>query len=101
MVTKRYTQEFKDEAVRLLLQGETGVLQLAQELGVDPTTLRDWKRKYCSEHGDFIPINIKKETPETELARLRRENKRLRMESEILKKAIGIFSEELRKDTAS
>ncbi|MEU0939679.1 transposase, partial [Embleya sp. NPDC005971] len=43
---KRYTQQFKDEAVRLVLDGPRPIIQVARELGVNDTTLGNWVAQY-------------------------------------------------------
>jgi transposase len=88
---REFTNEFKVEAVKLAEKGETPVAQVARELGLHETTLRRWMALYGKGAG------AKGMTPEEheELIRLRRENKRLTMERDILKKAVGIFSKEL------
>jgi transposase len=97
----KYTQDFKDDAVRLVLSGEAAMTQIARDLGVNPNTLAAWKKEYCSEHREPASAGKVGENPQAELARLRREVRRLRMERDILKKAVGIFSEEPRGDTGS
>ena len=89
---KPYPAEFKQEAVRLLKQQQLPRSQVARDLGIDAETLRRWARELAPDTatpGDASsapPINA------AELARLRRENEQLRMERDILKKALGIFS---------
>ncbi len=92
-----YTQEFKDEAVRLVLFGESSFAQVARNLGVNANSLATWKKEYLKVHAAELqdPNSL-----EAELARLRKENLRLRQERDILKKAVGIFSKELGEDTA-
>lgn len=82
-----YSQEFKDEAVRLALQGEKTQRAIAQDLGVNESTLRDWKAAYVARGDNSIEL-----TPEAEVRKLRLENESLRMERDILKKAMAIFS---------
>lgn len=86
---KRYTQEFKEEAVRLARSGERTVDMLASELGVSRTALRRWM-------AESSPVKLSWERPEQELARLRRENRVLQMERDILKKATTFFAKESR-----
>ena len=88
MAGKRYTREFKDEAVKLVKSG-TPVRQVASDLGISEFTLRDWVRK-------SQPAEQEKREPTEaeELRRLRAENKRLRMEREILKKATAFFAKD-------
>jgi len=87
--------------VRLVLSGEASMLQIARDLGVDKNTLAGWKKGYCREHGEPVSAGKAGETPQAELARLRRELRRVRLERDILKKAVGIFSQESREDTNS
>ncbi len=91
---RQYTKEFKVEAVRLVLEEGRPISDVARELGIGENLLRRWKKKY--EEGKIEPFPGKgRLSPEDdELRQLRRENKRLRMERDILKKAVAIFSEE-------
>jgi transposase len=91
---RRFTKEFKTEAVRLIIEEGRRISELARELGVGENLLSRWKKK--SEEGKTEPFPGKgRLSPEdAELRRLRRENERLRMERDILKKAVAIFSEE-------
>ena len=91
---KHYSSEFKQEAVRLALTGEKSKAQTARDLGVREGLLYNWIDLY----GPARPGEPPKLAPDerAELQRLRRENQRLQQERDILKKAIGIFSEELR-----
>jgi len=91
---KTYSNEFKHDAVRLALSGTESKAQTARNLGIRAGLLYKWIDLY----GPSTPGNPAKLTPDerTELQRLRRENQRLQQERDILKKAIGIFSEELR-----
>ena len=88
---RRFTNEFKLEAVQLAERGDTPVAQVARELGLNETVLRRWMALYGNRAG------AKRMTPEEheELIRLRREVRRVTMERDILKKAVGIFSKEL------
>ena len=91
---KTYNNEFKQDAVRLALSGTESKAQTARNLGIRSGLLYKWIDLY----GPAKPGDSVKLTPDerTELQRLRRENQRLQQERDILKKAIGIFSEELR-----
>ena len=91
---KEYNDEFKREAVRLATSGEKSIAGTARDLGVPDNTLYAWVRLFGRRReGQPEPL-----TPEErhELIRLRRENRRLQEERDILKKAVGIFSGELR-----
>lgn len=89
---KPYPDEFKQEEVRLLIEQRLPRSQVARDLGIDPETLRRWAREQAlDDPGAGDTPSIPSVNP-AELARLRRENEQLRMERDILKKAIGIFS---------
>ncbi len=87
MGTRRaYTDEFKHEAIKLVIEQGMPRSHVARDLGIDPQTLRSWLRA-----AEGAPATTPASTT-AELARLRRENNQLRMERDILKKALGIFS---------
>ena len=88
---REFTNEFKFEVVQLAERGDVPVAQVARDLGLHETVLRRWMGHF-GKRGDGTRL-----TPDEreELIRLRRENKRLTMERDILKKAVGIFSKEL------
>jgi transposase len=96
MVTRRrsFTREFKVETVQMLCDTDITVTQAAKDLGIHPNTLYKWVRQYGEQHEEAFP-GKGRQTPEAEqLRRLQRENQRLRMERDILKKAMAIFSKE-------
>ena len=90
----QYTKEYKIEAVRLIVEEGRRISELSRELGVGENLLSRWKKKYEEGKIDPFPGKGRLSPEDEELRRLRRENKRLRMEHEILKKAVAIFSEE-------
>ena len=93
MAKKRtFTNEFKLEAVRLAERGDIPVAQVARDLDLHETSLRRWMALYGKRAG------ANRLTPEEhdELIRLRREVRRVTEERDILKKAVSIFSKELR-----
>jgi len=88
-----YSKEFKREAVALLRTSGRPVPQLAKELGVSPQSLRSWSRQVGLDEGDAEGLSsVERE----ELRRLRKENKVLAEEREILKKAAAFFASESR-----
>lgn len=87
---KRYTKEFKNEAVKLVTEQGYSLSEAAKNLGVNDSMLRRWKTAI-----ENINSNPKSESMESELKRLRAENKRLKMEREILKKAAAFFANEM------
>lgn len=91
-MAKQYTEEFREEAVRLALESGKSRAEVARELGVSVWTLGEWVRKHKERFGEARPPKV--ETLEEENRRLRRENDRLKMEREILKKAAAYFAKE-------
>jgi transposase len=81
----RYPQEFKAEAVRLARSSpQRSIRQLAHELGIADQTLRNWIRQAKIDHGEREGLTTEERE---ELRTLRRENRILREERDILKKA--------------
>src|SRR6185369_7859125 len=96
-MTKRrrraFAPGFKADAVRLVKAGDRSVALIAKELDLTETTLRDWVRRDAIEAGKGPPDALTTAERE-ELMRLRRDNKRLSMERDILKKAAAFFAKE-------
>jgi transposase len=86
---KSYTEEFKREAVRLAKE-RGNVAATARDLGISDTSLENWKRQLEQTPENAFPGNGNPRDKET--AQLLRENRRLKEENEILKKAVGIFT---------
>jgi len=90
----KYTQEFKEEAVKLVTEQGYQITEAARNLGVNENMLGRWKRQ-IEGVGEGAP-GLKGGTAMlTELNHLRKENKRLKMEREILKKAAAFFAKEM------
>ena len=83
----RYTPEFKAEAVRTVRTASEPLTHVARDLGVKVSTLRLWVEA-ARPHAE-VPLT---DDERIELRRLRRENRELRMEREILKKATAFFA---------
>jgi transposase len=90
--SKRYPDQFKREAVELVRISGRPVRQIADDLGIADQTLRNWIAADQAARGGAAD----KVSPDEreELKMLRKENKRLRMEREILKKAAAFFAAE-------
>src|SRR3954469_14380031 len=86
---RRFTAEFKAEAVKRLLEGGKGLTEVATELGLSPGQLGAWRNEHLAA-GSAEALAARK-AEQAELARLRRENKRLEEEVEILKKAAAFL----------
>lgn len=89
---RAFTAEFKSEAVRLCKVGDRTISQVATDLDLTETALRDWVKRADEEVGGGGSALADDER--AELHRLRRENKQLQMEREILKKAAAFFAKE-------
>jgi transposase len=96
MVSKRrrYTREFKIETVRLITDSDQTVSEVARDLEIHPNTLYKWVHQYGENPKEAFPGKGKQDPEADELTRLRRENQRLKMERDILKKAMAIFSKD-------
>lgn len=89
-----YPPEFRAEAIRLVRSGDRSVSEIAKDLGVSAQSLRNWLRQADLDEGhrhDGLTTEDR-----AELTRLRRENRVLREEREILKKAAAFFAKETR-----
>ena len=92
---RSFTEEFKREAVRLAIE-RGNVSAVARDLGVNESVLNRWKRQLQQETersgSQGRPFPGRGNARDEELAKIQRENARLKQENEILKKAVGIFT---------
>ena len=95
MKRKKFSRDFKIETVRLSYEREK-VTELASELCLRPELIYRWRNELASTGEKSFPGNGKSKDSEDELSRLRRENAALKMERDILKKAVGIFTQDSR-----
>ena len=86
---RRFSDEFKEEAVKLITEQGYKVSEASRNLDINASMLRRWQRELSPESDGSIDADEK-----AELQRLRIENKTLRMEREILKKAAAFFAKE-------
>jgi transposase len=91
MARRNYTREFKLSAVQLVKEQGYSIAQAAKSLGVDDASVRYWTQKLGKEVGGPASGEA---ALRTEVQRLRKENARLLMEREILKKAAAFFAKE-------
>lgn len=87
---KKYTDEFKAEAVRLVVEEGYSLAEAARNLGINPQMLGRWKQALSEDDAQHRADADEK----AELRKLREEVRRLRMEREILKKATAFFAKE-------
>ena len=91
-INKSYSKEFKEEAVALITEQSYSVAQAASAVGIRTNQLYRWKQEQEGlKAGTMLSVDDK-----AELMRLRKENKQLRMEKEILKKASAFFAKEMK-----
>lgn len=92
MAQKKYSDEFKKNALEQLKAGQKTLTQIERELGITHGLLRDWEAKFSvsSESGELEVTELAKLRAENR--QLRRELEQLRMEREVLKKTVKIFS---------
>ncbi len=90
----KYSAEFKEEAVKMVIESSRPIAEVAREIGVNETTLGNWVAKYRSDHaGEEPPLTL---SERARLRELERDNRELRMKSEFLGKAAAFFAQEYR-----
>ena len=91
---KSFSPEFKDEAVKMVIETSRPIARVAKELGINEGTLGNWVSAYRRDHaGEEPPVTV------SERVRLReseREIRELKMQVEFLKKAAAYFASEHR-----
>lgn len=89
---RKYTDEYREEAVKLVTEQGYTVTEAAKSLGITTKLLYNWKDKFAKQaSGEALNKDER-----AELVKLRKENKRLLMEREILKKASAFFAKEMK-----
>lgn len=91
---KTYTAEFKIAAVKLITEQNYSLREAARSLGVSEKQLRKWKRSLEDQGEQAFPGKGNLPPAQEEIRRLQEENRRLRMERDILKKATAFFAKE-------
>ena len=92
---RKYTEEFKLEALALLERHEKSAGQLERELGITPGLLLKWRARYQAVSGDNGSVHLEPsdfEAAKAEIRRLQRQLAEAEEERDILKKAVNIFS---------
>jgi transposase len=91
---RSFTPEYKDEAVKVVIEGSRPVAEVARDIGVHEQTLRNWVAAYRNVHaGEEPPLTI---SERARLRELEKELRELRLKSEFLGKAAAFFAQEYR-----
>ena len=94
MERRKYTREFKLEAVRLIKDRGVSYARASQDLDVHPTQLRNWVKALAGDPQQAFPGQGQMKPEQLEIARLKREVTKLKAERDILKKAAAYFAKE-------
>ena len=94
MARKVYSQEFRESAVRMVVDQKRDVAEAAKNLGVQAGTLRYWVKQH--RRGLGVADAAEEKTLRRKVRELEAENQKLRLEREILKKAAAFFAKEQR-----
>jgi len=94
MERRKFTREFKLEAVRLIKERGVTVAQAARDLGVHATVLRSWVKAFADDPQHSFSGHGQMKPEQQEIARLKREVTKLKAERDILKKAAAYFAKE-------
>lgn len=92
--SRNFTDQFKNDAVKLVTDKGYSCSEVARRLGINHTNVSRWVREYRNQSEPPSKGSISLEELTTENLRLKKENKRLLMEREILKKAAAFFANE-------
>jgi transposase len=91
---KSFSPEFKDEAVKMVIETSRPIARVAKELGINEGTLGNWVSAYRRDHaGEEPPLTV---SDRARLRELERENREQKMQIEFLKKAAAYFASEHR-----
>jgi len=91
---QRYTAEFKDDAINLVIEHGYSCAEVGRRLGINSNNVNRWVRLYREEQEFSLQGKPSPQELQAEVRRLRKENKRLQMERETLKKAAAFFAKE-------
>ena len=91
---KSYEKEFKLSAVKMIIESGMSVSQVSRDLGINEATLHKWKKDYLSDQQQAFPGKGRMKPGEEEISKLKKELHIVKMERDILKKAIAFFTKE-------
>ena len=89
---RTYSKEFKIEACRLVIKDGIKPSVVAEKMGINMVMLYRWVNEYQTDPDNAFVGKGRQKPADAELKKLRKENERLRMENEILKKAAAYFA---------
>ncbi len=89
---RRFSAEFKREAVLVIVDGSRSPTEVARDLDINVNMLHNWRRQYLEDQDNTFPGKGKLKPEDAEFRRLRRELEEVKLERDILKKALAIFS---------
>ena len=96
----RYSNEFKEQAVKRTLSGSFTIKEVSESLGINYYVLRGWRKEYMEQIGKDHNLETDKKIKESEeLRKLRKENQKLKEENLILKKFAAILSKDQNPDS--
>jgi transposase len=88
----KYGKDIKEQVVLRILNEETTIKEMSEELDVHYTTVRDWVRQYRKKKDEAFPGSGKRSPSDAEMIRILKENADLKEENEFLKKAAAFFA---------
>ena len=88
---RKFTPEYRDEAVRMVIETARPIAEVSRDLGINEGTLGNWVVKYRNEHPASEDLDI---SERARLKELEKEVRELRLEREFLKKAAAFFAKE-------
>jgi transposase len=91
---RTYDKEFKQEAVRLVVEEGRRPVEVERNLGIGKGTVQRWVREYEEDPAYAFPGKGRLKAPDEEMHRLKTELKRVKQERDILKKALAYFAED-------
>lgn len=94
MKRKTYSKEFKISAVKMIIEEKLPVAQVSRDLGVNENSLHNWKNHFLENLEDSFPGKGKQSPEQEKIRQLEKENRQLKMERDILKKATAFFAKE-------
>ena len=90
----KYTKEFREDAVKLVTEQGYSSNEAGRRLGISQSNISRWVREYRKDQEDMANGGVTRKELEDKIRRLEKENRRLEMEREILKKAAAFFAKE-------